>query len=160
MYTMRRRHASDLSPAQSLLAELRALTPPCLHQTPLSSPHLSPLSATSSSLPYAWALRELFSAGLRYCEQHTTPRSWQRRRLYALLGPMYLEVVSDLDTSSPPAELLSAAQAWEESSSVMMSEASRSSQPQSVQFTPCERCAPVRARAIEELSDLLGEMIS
>ena len=92
------------------------------------------------------ALKELFIYALQWCEQATAPRSWQRRRLHALLGSMYLEIAHLVDPSSEvrthPQELLSAHLTWE------VTEA-----------PSCPTCHDAQQSARDELRGLLREMI-
>ena len=74
--------ASDLSPAQQLIEEIKC--PAC----------------------QVLATHALFSHILHWCTQYTLPESWQRKRAIALLNPMYLEVATDNE------ELLIAVRRW------------------------------------------------
>ena len=129
MYTMNHQHARDLSPAQSLLKRLGALD----HER-------------SSS-----ALRELFQAGLDFCQEYTAPRSWQRRRLYALLSAMYLEVAEHVERDQRPRELLCISPEW-----VIQRHGGSKYRP----HAPADqRSVDAQAQAQHELITLLKEMI-
>ena len=78
---MTTQRASDLSPAQVFFIELMTHSP----ATPLER---------SSEL-----ISVLFSEALRWCDLNTAPDSWQRKRIYALLSPMYLEVMMEIQSS-------------------------------------------------------------
>ena len=129
MYTMNHQHARDLSPAQSLLKRVGSLD-----QERLAS-----------------ALRELFQAGLEFCQECTAPRSWQRRRLYALLSAMYLEVAEHVERDQRPRELLCVSPEW-----VIQRHEGSMYHP----HAPADhRSIDAQAQAQHELITLLKEMI-
>ena len=131
-------HASDLSPAQRLLEEITKL-----YQQPELG---SSLSYQSDLLDcQIKAIRDLFTDALLWCEDHTASHSWQRRRLHALLGPMYLEITPMIGEKSPYGhqhELLGVYSSWK------------------AQPSPnCKLYHDAITRASSELQDLLAEMI-
>lgn len=136
---MNQKHASDLSPAQSLIEDLKTVHKDCEHIN---------LFGLFGERPFERVIIELFSRTLEWCHQETLPSSWQRRRLYALLSPMYLEVMVDLkgESSSSIQELLSVAPNW---SKLTMLDDNMS----------CEICAQARIQAYHHLITLLAEMI-
>ena len=137
-------HASDLSPAQRLLQEISDL--PCCPDLSLTMTPAQELECENTeikSMCREYALKQLFSLALRWCELHTGPLSWQRRRLYALLGPMYLEAATLLNPTSSPHELLRVYPTWTNHSTL-----------------PCAMYHQVLMRSLEELKDLLAEMIT
>ncbi len=111
---MKRASASDLS-LDLLLTVLEERSP---IQTLLSG--LTCSQCKSQTIIY------IFQCALRFVEQHTSPCSWQRHRLHALLGPLYLESLQCLPEveryspsfrqkdATPPrtAELLLASTLW------------------------------------------------
>ena len=131
-------HASDLSPAQRLLEEITQL-----HQHPESG---SPAGCQSDLLDYQIkAIQDLFTDALLWCEDHTEAHSWQRRRLYALLGPMYLEIAPMIERKSQHGqyhELLDIYSSWKVRSS-----------------SNCKPYQDALTQASSELQDLLAEMI-
>ena len=135
-YTMPLQHASDLSPAQRLLLEIsdRSCSP-------------DPTSITTREhqkrICHEHALKRLFSLALHWCVQNTEASSWQRRRLYALIGPMYLEAAAILSQDSPPHELLIDYPTWTEQS-----------------ILPCAICHQALTQSLVELKELLAEMIT
>ena len=168
---MTRQHASDLSPAQRLLSETRVQ---CDLQCDLNDLNLHYPSSSEAPLKCEYtldqvvdseetrsasehleehlnpcqiqAVKNLFIHALRWCEETTDERSWQRRRLYALLSPMYLEIATQIDPGphppSGPQELLSISRAWGAPT-----------------LPECTLCNRAQQRALNELQTLLAEMI-
>ena len=127
-------HASDLSPAQRLIVEISKCSWP-------SIPTSKDTHSQEEKRCYEYAIKRLFSLALQWCEQNTQATSWQRRRLYALLGPMYLEATALLQQDSPTHELLSDYPTWSEQ-------------------LPCATCHQALIRSSLELKELLAEMIT
>ena len=97
---MTTQRASDLSPAQMFFIELTTLST------------VTQLESSSELIGL------IFSEALRWCDLNTAPDSWQRKRIYALLSPMYLEVMMEAQSrinqciAEQPVELLLARTQW------------------------------------------------